>query len=450
MTNGPSPSRQWKIGTLVYTSGGLAVLFLWLLGGDFAWSLKQRAVDPVAQLLLRRNGSTDLLVGLLIGSLPAALGMLLGPVIGVWSDRHRGRWGRRIPFLLIPTPFAVLSMLALAATPNLGAWMHESLGAASPGPQACALIAFSVFWLTFEIATTVANTIFGALINDVVPTEWLGRFFGMFRAISLLAGIIFNLFLMGKAEEHFSAIFIGLAFVYGVGFTLMCLNVKEGDYGPPPPKAANPWRGLAAYMRECYASSHYLWIFLAMALAMVAFAPINSFSIFYARSLEIPMDVYGRYLAITYACSLILSYFLGMLSDRYHPLRVGIAAMIFYTLVTALGAMWISGEKSFGIFFVLHGVLSGVYFTGAAALPQRLLPRGSFAQFAAAGGVLTALFLVVTPPTVGAFLDKIGHNYRFTFIISSAFSALAVASLFVVLRKVNKLGGVRDYVAPEA
>lgn len=443
------PRRQWKVGTLVYTSGGLAVVFLWLLGGDFAWNLKQRAVDPVAQLLLKRNGATDLLVGLLIGSLPAALGMLLGPVIGVWSDRHRGRWGRRIPFLLIPTPFAVLSMLALAATPALGSWIHGQLGASSPGPQACALIAFSVFWLTFELATTVANTIFGALINDVVPTEWLGRFFGLFRAISLLAGIIFNLFLMGKAEEHFAAIFIGLAFVYGVGFTLMCLNVKEGNYGPPPPKAANPWRGLATYMRECYASSHYLWIFLAMALAMVAFAPINSFSVFYARSLDIPMDVYGRYLAITYGCSLVLSYFLGILADRFHPLRVGIAAMLLYAVAVGLGAVGITGEASFGVFFVLHGVLSGVYFTGAAALPQRLLPKASFAQFAAAGGVLTALFLVITPPAVGAFLDGIGHNYRYTFLISFILSVLAIGALLVVLRKVNKLGGLRNYTPPE-
>jgi hypothetical protein len=46
-----SPSKTWAVGTLTYTAGGLAVLFLWLLFGDFAWNIKQRAVDPVAQLL---------------------------------------------------------------------------------------------------------------------------------------------------------------------------------------------------------------------------------------------------------------------------------------------------------------------------------------------------------------------------------------------------------------
>jgi hypothetical protein len=38
----------------------------------------------------------------------------------------------------------------------------------------------------------IANAVFGGLINDVVPPALIGRFFGLFRAVSLLAGIIFN------------------------------------------------------------------------------------------------------------------------------------------------------------------------------------------------------------------------------------------------------------------
>ena len=48
------------------------------------------------------------------------------------SDRHRGRWGRRIPFLLIPTPIIVLSVVGLAFSPLLGRHLHSALGASSP------------------------------------------------------------------------------------------------------------------------------------------------------------------------------------------------------------------------------------------------------------------------------------------------------------------------------
>jgi len=443
-----SPQKTWAVGTLTYTAGGLAVLFLWLLFGDFAWNIKERAVFPVAQLMLKQYQATDLLVGILIGSVPSAIGMLFGPIIGVWSDRHRGRWGRRIPFLLLPTPFAVLTMAGVAFSPSIGHAIDAALGAGSPGPQACVLIAFSLFRLVFELATTVANVVFGALINDVVPQEMLGRFFGLFRAISLLAGIVFNVFLMGKAESHYMEIFLGLGMFYGVGFSLMCLKIKEGQYPPPPERAPNPWAGIKTYIRECYAQPYYLWVFVAMALAPLSFGPVNSFSVFYAKSIGVSMDDYGKYLAITYAISLVLSYGLGALADRVHPIRMAIFAVIGYGLVALWAGIFADTPKAFALGFILHGVISGVYFTGAASLGQRLFPRSQFAQFATAGGILASISFLLLPPSVGLFLDLSGHNYQLTFLMGFGIAIVSLIPLFVVYRKFLGLGGDKNYVAP--
>jgi hypothetical protein len=90
--------RRWQAGTLTYTAAGLVVLFCWLLWGDFAWSMKERSVAQVVQLLLKRFQASDTLAATLITSLPAAIGIFLGPIISYRSDRHRGRWGRRIPY----------------------------------------------------------------------------------------------------------------------------------------------------------------------------------------------------------------------------------------------------------------------------------------------------------------------------------------------------------------
>ncbi|MCZ8077058.1 MAG: hypothetical protein O9341_23320 [Paucibacter sp.] len=93
---------RWSNGTLVYGSSGLVLLFALLLLGDFAWSLKERAVTPVAQVLLKQMQASDVFIALVVGSVPAGLGLLLGPIVAVRSDRHRGRWGRRIPYLFLP------------------------------------------------------------------------------------------------------------------------------------------------------------------------------------------------------------------------------------------------------------------------------------------------------------------------------------------------------------
>ena len=61
--------------------------------------------------------------------------LLIGPVISYRSDRHRGRWGRRIPYLMLTAPLTAVTMFALAYSPVMGAWLHQQLGwdAASRG-----------------------------------------------------------------------------------------------------------------------------------------------------------------------------------------------------------------------------------------------------------------------------------------------------------------------------
>lgn len=447
--------RLWRTGTLTYTSAGLVALFAWLLWGDFAWNMKERAIVPLGQLMLRQFGASDFFIGLMVGSVPAAIGLVLGPLISVRSDRHRGRWGRRIPYLLVPTPIIALSMAGLAFTVPLAECLHGWLGASSPGEIGCRLLVFSFFWATFEIFQTIAQAVFGGLINDVVPQEVIGRFYGLFRAVSLVAAILFNFWLIDHAETHFLKIFLGLGLLYGVGFTLMCLRVKEGHYPPPPPlpPASGPGArfggALRAYLRDCYAHPYYLWVFGALMLGGLAGGPVNAFSVFYAKSVGLDMNAYGHLLVITYLCSLASSYFLGSLADRFHPLRLGLVALGAYALAMLWGAVAATDAKIFSVFFVTHGVIQGVYNTGMASIGQRLFPRAKFAQFASAAGIPGALAFMVMNPVLGKYLDLNGHVYRHTFLWSGVIAVAALAALWVVWRKFQALGGPRAYTPPD-
>ena len=321
--------------------GGLVAVFSWLLWGDFAWQLKERALNPVGLLVLKQFGATNLVIGLLIGALPAALGMILGPVVCTQSDRHRGRWGRRIPYLLWPTPLVVAAMVGLAFTPELGAACTNCSGPRSPGPAAAALMVFSFFWTVSEVAAITAQFLFYGLINDVVPRELHGRFFGMFRAVSLLAGIVFNLWVIGHTEAHFRAVFIGLAVIYGVGITTMCLRMREGEYPPPEPlppsRKGDRLAPVRTYFRESFSDPSYVWLYAGTTLAVLAFLPVNTFNVPYAKSIGMGMETYGRYLVLTYVISFALSYLLGWLADRFHPLPVGIGSIGIYAVVDDLG-----------------------------------------------------------------------------------------------------------------
>ena len=447
--------RVWNVGTLTYTTAGLVALFSWLLWGDFAWQMRDRSVPPVIQLLLKSFHASDTLTALLLASLPPALSMLISPIIGYKSDRYRSRWGRRIPFLLIPTPVIVLSMLGLAFSPRIGSLLDHYLGIHSPGPTISVLVVIGVFWTCFEIACITANSVFGGLINDVVPQEVIGRFFGLFRALSLLAGIIFNYWIIGKAETHYAEIFLGVAVLYGFGFSLMCFKVKEGRY-PPPPMAEiaedAPHGFLPAartYFRECFGKPYYLWFFAMMAVAGLANGPVNVFSVFYAQSINMSIGDYGKCLAITYIISLILAYPVGILTDRFHPIVVSMILLGLYCPLALWAGFFAKDTVTFSVAFVLHGVLTGAYFTAAASMGQRLLPRSRFTELMSANGIVCSLSSVLIAPCIGLILDCTGHVYRHTFFAGAAFALLAVAVTFVTYTKFLALGGPKNYTAPE-
>ena len=441
----------WRAGSLTYAAGGLAVLFGWLLWGDFAWQIRERSVAPVMMVLLQKFEASALVISLLLASLPAVISVIISPIISYKSDRHRGPRGRRIPFLIVSTPFAALSLFLMAATPWLGRGVHAWLGDRSPGESACSLLALGIAWTIFEASAMVCNTLFGALINDVVPKEMIGRFYGLFRACSLLAGILFNKVVFAHADEHYTVIFAGVGLVFGAGFTLMCLRVKEGDYPPPSQNGASEgfFSACRTYFRECVSNRYYISIFLAYGFGFLAFIPINTYSVAYADSLGMSRQSYGDRVALTYLISLVLAYFLGWLSDKFHPLRLSIASIALYIVVMVLGAFVVSGDsEKFGAVLVAHGVVSGMFFTTTASLGARLYPQVRFAEVNSAGILVVSLMSAIFPPFLGKFLDLGGRQYGQTFYWGAVLAVTALGWFIYVHSQWLKLGGSKDYKAP--
>ena len=447
-----SSPKRWTVGTLTYTAGGLVILFFWLLWGDFAWSMRDRSVPNTLQVLFKKYDASDTLIGVFMCTLPSLIGMFLGPIISYKSDRHRGRWGRRIPFLLIPTPIAFLSMIGLAFSPQIGTCLDKILGPYSPGANISIIFSLGLFWTLFEFAAIVAGSVFGGLVNDVVPQAIIGRFYGLFRAFSLIAGIIFNYWMFGHVETYYVWVFLGIGTLYGVGFTMMCLKVKEGDYPPVLEEEQEASMGFFAkvkiYFRECFGNSYYRCFFGACTLMGLAAMPFNLFSLFYAKSINMSLKTYGACLAATYVVSLTLAYPLGSLADKFHPLRVTIASILLYAIAMLLGGLYVHSAWVFGLALIAHGVLSGTYVTASASLGQRLLPRERFAELGSAGGIIGAISSAILAPVLGKVLDFSHHNYRLTFFMSAFLAAAAVIGLTALHRRFLALGGDKNYVAP--
>ncbi len=444
-----TPGKTWSVGTLVYNRKGLVILFFLLLGGDFVWALRDRSIGPITQLLFKNYGASDFLNGLMLSSIPCVIGMVLGPIISFRSDRFRSRLGRRIPFLLVTTPVVFGGMVGMAGSVIFA----NMLGSYFPGltHNQMVLYLLGASWIFFEFGVIVAGVVFFALINDVVPQQLLGRFFGLFRFVSLLVGIVFNYGFFGYAEKNHGVVFGTLAVAYAIGITMMCCFVREGQYPPPPAKepGKNNWRTAFEYLGRCARSPYYWLLFSMLTINGLVWLPSGTFIAFYAKQLQIDMDYFGKLGAYSYVVSLVLAYPLGAWVDRFHPLRCVMLTIGVYTVVTLLSGFFICDQKTFAIAMVTQSVVAGVYWTTSSSLTMRLFPRSQYAQYGIVGGFLGGIVNFFAVPLLGIYLDASGHAYGHTFFMASGLGVIALILMAWYFRYFNAYGGVKNYVAPE-
>src|SRR5580704_6344957 len=94
----------YRVGSLVYTTPALINVFIWMLWGDLCLNLMESVIPRLVPLQLQHLGASDAVVGILTGSVFSLMNWVMNPVVSTWSDRHRSRLGRRMPFMLYPTP----------------------------------------------------------------------------------------------------------------------------------------------------------------------------------------------------------------------------------------------------------------------------------------------------------------------------------------------------------
>jgi maltose/moltooligosaccharide transporter len=443
-------SKKYVAGSLSYSLGGLIGLFAWLLWGDFCFSLMETVMPQLLPLTLKDQGASNVLIGVIVGSLPGLMNILINPVISTASDRHRGRFGRRIPFLFWPTPFIAIFLVMIGFSPDIARWLHGILSQwvhLAPFYVVMAVICISL--VAFQFFNLFVASIYYYLWADVVPSEFLGRFMALFRVVGAMAGFVWGRYIFGLAETHLREIYIGIAAFYLVAFWLMCWKVKEGDYPPPPPRTEKfrLRRAVKVYFRECFSLPFYVWFFVLSACFMAAQSS-NLFVVFFVReNLHLTLADLGR---INSWCNLISIPMLlgfGVLTDKIHPMRMTIIGAAVSFVVAAGSFFGIQGYNSLLVFAILNTFSFLCYAVGQVPLCAVLFPKEQYGQFCSAQAIICSLGMILGNFGAGQVIDWI-HDYRFLFAWRAVFWGLALVPLIFVFKDWLRYGGVKNYIPP--
>ncbi|CAN5773985.1 hypothetical protein BH09VER1_BH09VER1_16910 [soil metagenome] len=454
---------RYSCGTLVYTQAGLFTLFSWLIWGDFCFSLMENIWPSILPLMLKAQGTSNLTLALIITVIPSAMNFVLNPIISTASDRFRSPRGRRIPFLLAATPFVTLFLVLLGFAPQLGTWLSHFLARPDLTAAGVTVGLIAMLVASFRFFELFINTVFWYLFNDVVPVAFMGRFLAFFRIAGALAGTLFNFFLFKYAGSHASVIFLGVAILYGTMFFLMCLKVKEGAYPPPDPMpSSSPLAWIGTFFRECFTHRIFRLVFTFNAFTYMGNA-MNTFFLFMAFSIGLTLDDVGKIVGAATFIGIFFMYPMGVLVDRFNPLRVMLVAQLGCTLALATKLIFLffnfSATAAFWIYAATAAVaIPAAVASTAASMPMlmRIFPRERFGQFCAANAMCGAVGTMLGGVLAGCFLDFMksfspseNFYYRYAPAWSVLFTALSLVATWFVFQEWKKLGGEKHYQTPD-
>jgi maltose/moltooligosaccharide transporter len=459
--------EKFKVGTLSYTKAGLITVFLYLLWGDFCFTLMETVVPSVLPVKFNGLDAPNWVLGLILTTIPNLMATVINPIISFRSDRLRSRWGRRIPFLAGATPFLTVFLILLGYSESIGRWIHAALMEGSGSELTTVLFVIGTLVVCFQFFNLFITSVYYYLFNDVVPHAFLGRFLALFRMVGTLAGALFNYFVFQFAESHMQEIFLYAALLYFVAFMVMCWKVREGNY-PPPDENADGRRGLAAdiktYAKECFTHRFYWYFFLANSAYAMTWVS-GSFGVLAAtKVIGLDLATFGKIGGAAAIISLVLLYPAGIISDRFHPLRVLLGSTVAQAMLApfSIAFLFLRGGLSDGTALAIYlgisliGIPIGTLHN-ASELPMfmKLLPQERYGQFCSANALVRSVALMGGGLACGAFLDLVKPLgavpelcYRFVPVWNLFWVALSGFFYFRLYREWKRLGGETGYQPP--
>lgn len=346
------------------------------------------------------------------------------------------------------------SLVAVGFAPEIAGWLHVTfLSRLAPSISLVTVILTLLCTLvvSFHFFNMVLCNAYNWLLRDVVPQEVMARFLSWFRIVDTVNSAAFLWFVFPYVISHRKEVCLSVGGFYLISFLLMCRNVKEGEYPPPPPVEDRPGilKSFAIYFRECLSIPIYRNYFIANILVISATTCSGPFSVLFSRdTLGISMDDMGKIFAWGAAASALAYFPVGWLCDKFSPVRVVIISLVGQVIGAVCTYYLVTNRTSFLICCLVFSIPGIGWGLGSMASTMLLFPKEKFGQFSSGLNVFGCGALILGNYLVGQFMDWVHSDYRMIFVWSGLLLTLAIYPMLLVYRGWKHHGGPDHYVAP--
>lgn len=443
------------VGTLRYTLAGLAIVSTWLLWGDFCSTVYGILFGNFLPLYLHGLKASNGLIAFLSSSVGGAANILLLPNISMWSDRHRGRWGRRIPFLFWTAPLIAMDLIGMGYSSQIGVWLRDVIAPLHAfSATAIALAVMSVLVVIAAAMQMILFNVYQFLLRDVVPLGVMPWFLTLFRVVGVVAGFLFQWFFFRYIVAHPQILCAGVGLLFLTSFLLICWRVREGNYPPPPPRPAggavtNVLVSYRRYFRECMSVGIYRNYVLVFILFLAGNTAAGTFStLFGIKTLGISAGEYGRILALSTLVSGAVYVLMGCVCKHWNAVGTSMASLALLAAGQAAVFFLVWNQTGWLVWSLAMAIPTVGWGLASFVLTMMLFPAEKFGQLSSSLNAIGCGSLLVTGVLIGCFMDFFGGNYRVAFVISLVCYTAALVPMYAVYRGWKRHGGPEHYVPP--
>jgi MFS family permease len=297
-------------------------------------------------------------LGLVVG-ISAIFGLVLGPIIGILSDRTRLKWGRRRPYLIAGILLSAIGALTIVAADSVPVMI---IGACLG-----------------SIATCLVGTAVGVVIAENVPEVQRGKVGALAGVSGQLAGV--GAFLGGSMlTGNLLLLFLAPTIAIALASVLFLMTVPDRP-ADPTKMTANP--GLTGVFRDLIFDPRkhpdFSLVWVGKFLLTIGIQFYTTYQFFYLLDrLGLSPEDAGAKMALLGGLALVVAMGgaigSGFLSDRLHRRKPFIYASV---ILVSSGLLIMAFSSTFEVFAVAGLVLTlgiGIFSTIDVALAGDVLP----------------------------------------------------------------------------
>ncbi len=410
--------------TFIIGFGFLGISIIWPIFNQFVPIFLQAGNPEFAQQLLAEGRAVPDVVGL--GLSPALalfimtwdnlINIFVQPWVGARSDRTWTRFGRRKPWILVGLPIAVVGFILL------------------PFAQTALAIAAFILITNFGMALFRSPTV--AWLGDLFLPDDRSKANGIINLMggigSLIAflggGLLFNN--VGRAAP-----FIAGAVLMVAALAVALFGVRESREAAEV--SAEAGSSVRASLRAVagHADRSGLYVLIGILFWFIAFnaleAGLSSFAVFTLGIAPGTASIYAAAISLSF---LVFAWPAGMAGTRYGRRAVILVGLTGLTILFAVAYFLIQSAATFILVLVLAGLFWAL--VNVNSLPL-VYDYGDERQIGAYTGLYyfsSQLAAVLGPTLGGVLVDTLGNQYRWLFLFSAVFMALA----WVVVTRIRR------------